>query len=392
MDNAATSFPKPPCVHEAVLHYATRLGASAGRGAYAEAQDTGRIIQQCRERLCRLINAPNPDHLIMTFNCSDGLNLAIYGLLGEGDHAIATEMDHNSVLRPLNELRERIGLEVDFVRCDAAGLVDPDDVRQAIKPNTKLLAVLHASNVTGSVQPIHDLARVAHDHGALILIDAAQTVGHWPIDVQSDRIDLLAAAGHKGPLGPLGTGFLYIRNGVEQQLCTLKQGGTGTRSEQATQPDDLPDKYEVGSHNAIGIAGLNAAAGWILDRTVLSLRQHDRQLGERFAQDLDAIDGLHWYGPRDLEKRIGVFSVRLDGYGPDELSSALEAQFGILTRSGLHCAPWAHKTIGTLEFGGTTRLSFGPFLTIQDIDHALDALSKLARHKKPHRELVAEKP
>ena len=392
MDNAATSFPKPPCVHEAMLHYATRLGASAGRGAYVEAQDTGRIIQQCRERLCRLINAPNPDHLIMTFNCSDGLNLAIYGLLDEGDHAIATEMDHNSVLRPLNELRKRIGLEVDFVRCDAAGLVDPDEVRQAIKPNTKLLTVLHGSNVTGSVQPIRDLARVAHDHGTLILIDAAQTVGHWPIDVQSDRIDLLAAAGHKGPLGPLGTGFLYIRDGIEQHLRTLKQGGTGTRSEQATQPDDLPDKYEVGSHNAIGIAGLNAAAGWILDRTVVSLRQHDRQLCERFAQGLDSIDGLHWYGPRDLEKRIGVFSVRLDGYGPDELSSALEAQFGILTRSGLHCAPWAHKTIGTLEFGGTTRLSFGPFLTLQDIDHALDALSTLARRKNPHRELAAEKP
>ncbi len=378
MDNAATSFPKPPCVHQAMADYATRLGASAGRGAYAEAIETGQIIEQCRTRIAKLINAPASQQIIMTSNCSDALNLAIRGLLGPGDHAITTWMDHNSVLRPLDELSSRMGLQVSFVQCDQQGLVDPQDIARQIKSNTKLIAVLHGSNVTGTVEPISEIARVAKDHGIPILVDAAQTCGHWPIDVQAQNINLLAVAGHKGPLGPLGTGFLYIQPGIEEKLLTLKQGGTGTGSELPTQPQSLPDKYEPGSHNALGIAGLNAGVGYLLERTIDDLHEHDRTLCRRFIDGIEQIENLRWFGPKDLKRRIGVFSIRIPSYSPEQLAAQLERQFGILTRSGLHCAPLAHKTIGTFDSLGTTRISFGPFVTGEDIDYTLQALAQIA--------------
>jgi cysteine desulfurase family protein len=378
MDNAATSFPKPQSVHQALIDYATRIGASAGRGAYAEAMESGDIIQNCRELIAKLINAPEPDHIIMTFNCSDGLNMVIHGLLEPGDHVIATWMDHNSILRPLNELKERMGVEVDFVPTASDGIVDPEDIRRAIKPNTKLIAMLHSSNVTGTVEPTEEIAKIAKEHGIYTLLDAAQSVGHWPIDVQNDGYDFLAAPGHKGTLGPLGTGFLYIRSGLENVLRPFKQGGTGSRSEIARQPEIMPDKYEPGSHNAIGIAGLAAGVSYILEEGVEKIRQHDRQLCKRFMAGLNEVPGLTWFGPRDVTKRLGVFSVRMEGFDPLELAHELESQFGILTRSGLHCAPLAHKTIGTLDIGGTTRFSFGAFLTTEDIDYALEALKTIA--------------
>ncbi len=383
LDNAATSFPKPPSVQQALIDYATRVGASAGRGAYAEAKESGRIILECRKRIARLIHAPNPNHIIMTLNCSDGLNLAIHGLLKSGDHVITTWMDHNSILRPLNELKNQIGLAVDFVPTAEDGIVDPDDIRKAIKPNTRLIAILHGSNVTGTVEPISEVSKIARERNILFLLDAAQTVGHLPIDVQKDDIDFLAAPGHKGTLGPLGTGFFYLRPGLEKILSSIRQGGTGTRSEEAVQPEILPDKYETGSHNAIGIAGLSAGLEYILNRSVDEIRAHDRSLCSRFMAGLDEIDGLKWFGPRDVERRVGVFSVRMEGYTPGELSAALESKFNVLTRSGLHCAPLAHKTIGTLETGGTTRFSFGPFVTQEDIDYTIHALKSIAcKHRR----------
>lgn len=378
LDNAATSFPKPASVHQALIDYATQVGASAGRGAYAEARESGRIIQHCRELIARLINAPEPDHIVMTFNCSDGLNLAIHGLLNPGDHVIATWMDHNSILRPFNELKERMGLAVDFIRTAPDGIVDVEDIRKAIRPNTRLIAVLHSSNVTGTVEPTAQIAQLAREHGIYTLIDAAQSAGHWPIDVQKEGYDFLAAPGHKGLLGPLGTGFLYIRSGLEKVLRPFKQGGTGSRSEIMTQPELMPDKYEPGSHNAIGIAGLAEGVSYLLDQTVEKIRQHDRELCEKFMAGLDEVPGLTWFGPRDVEKRVGVFSVRMEGLEPLALSQQLEEGYGILTRPGLHCAPLAHQTIGTLDSGGTTRFSFGPFVTLEDINYTLEALKTIA--------------
>ncbi|MGA2441130.1 MAG: aminotransferase class V-fold PLP-dependent enzyme, partial [Tepidisphaeraceae bacterium] len=269
MDNAATSFPKPKQVMEAMVRYANDLGASAGRGGYREAVEAGALLSECRRRLNRLFHGENSEHFIFTLNCSDALNLAIKGLFGPGraGHVICSQIDHNSILRPLNALADLGWVEQTRVAIDpSSGLLDPQTIAKAIRPDTRLIAVTHASNVTGAIQPIREIGKIARRHGIPLLVDAAQSAGHWPIDVQADCIDLLAAPGHKGLLGPLGTGFLYVRPGMEKVLRPIKEGGTGSVSESDRQPDFLPDKYEPGSHNAIGIIGLSEGVNWILDQ------------------------------------------------------------------------------------------------------------------------------
>ncbi len=393
LDNAATSFPKPPCVLQAMTRFATELGASPGRGAYAEAREAGELFAQCRQRLNQLLNGRSPDHVIFTLNTTDALNLAIHGLIhpqARRRHVITCHLDHNSVLRPFNELVGRGVATQTRVPCDpATGRVDPDDIRKAITPETGLVAIVHGSNVTGTLQPIAEIGAICREHAVPFLVDAAQTAGHVPLDVQRDHIDLLAAPGHKGLLGPLGTGFLYIRPGLEKQMRTVREGGTGSVSELDTQPDFMPDRFEPGSHNALGIIGLNAALGWVLQQTVERLWAHDRRLTQIMIDGLHPIgDGPHpltYVGPQGVKHRCGVFSVRIahpDGLydQPTALADALEKDFGILTRAGLHCAPLAHQTVGTAAHGGTTRLSFGPFVTPQDVKYACDALAHLCQH------------
>jgi cysteine desulfurase/selenocysteine lyase len=388
LDNAATSFPKPQGVHDAMLRYATELGASAGRGAYHEAIETAALLTECRRRLNKLFNGQNPDHFIFTLNCSDSLNLAIKGLVDprQHGHAICTHIDHNSILRPLRAMEEYGWLDVTRVEVDPqSGLVDPQEIAKAIRADTKLIAITHASNVTGTVQPLREIGQIARKHGIPLIVDAAQSAGHIPIDLQTDGIDLLAAPGHKGLLGPLGTGFLYIRPGLEKVLRPLREGGTGSVSETDRQPDFMPDRFEAGSHNAIGIAGLSAGVKWILDQGIEKLAVHDRELTLTFIEGISDIAGLTYYGPRGPRDRVGVFSVRLEGYDPQELSMVLESSYGILTRPGIHCAPLAHEAIGTANLGGTTRFSFGPFVSAQDVQYATDALAQIAiaRMEKP---------
>ena len=364
-----------------MVQYANELGASAGRGAYREAMTTAGIIRECREHLNLLFNGQNPDHFVFTLNCSDALNMAIQGLIDhrKSNHAICSHIDHNSILRPLNALQDKGVLKQTRVPVNAkTGLVDPDDIRKAITTDTRFIAITHASNVTGTIQPIREIGRIAREMAVPFIVDAAQSAGHIPIDMQADCIDLLAAPGHKALLGPLGTGFLYLRPGMEKMVQSYRQGGTGSVSEHDRQPDFMPDKYEPGSHNAIGIAGLSQGVQWILSQGIQKLADHDMDLVRMMIDGLSDIPGLTYFGPQGVRNRLGVFSIRIDGIEPIELSALLESSFGILSRSGLHCAPLAHQTIGTAQSGGTTRLSFGPFLSKQDIKYACDALAEVA--------------
>jgi len=382
MDNSATSFPKPDAVTEAMADFARRCGASAGRGAYAEAKACERIIATCRRRVAELINAESPERIVFAMNCSEGLAVAIRGLLNTapaGSHAVATAMEHNSVLRPLNALKDQIGLVPEFIPCDpATGLVAPEAVARAVRPETKLVACVHVSNVTGTIQPVREVVRIARERGIPCLVDSAQAGGHLEIDVQAMGADFVAFAGHKGLLGPLGTGVLYIRPGVEDRLPTMKEGGTGTISERPVQPATMPDKYEIGSHNAIGLAGLSEGVAWLLERGVGGVRRRERKLCELFLERVAPVEGLTVYGPPDADLRTGVFSVNVDGMSPGNLAARLEEGFGVCTRPGVHCAPLAHKTIGTHPIG-TCRLSFGHFTTSDEVAYAADALATIAR-------------
>jgi len=383
-DNAATSFPKPPEVLEAMRRYAEKLGASAGRGAYREAVETGEMVGDCRRRVAKLIHAEDARQIVFTLNCTEALNLAIKGLLRPGDHVVTSAMDHNSVLRPLSALQTPRDIRVTHVPADpATGLVDTKQVLSAVTSRTRLVALVHGSNVTGAVQDVAAVGRELKPRGVPLLVDAAQTLGHLPVDVQAMGIDLLAAPGHKGLMGPLGTGFLYIRPGLEGRITPLVEGGTGSISEEPTQPTFMPDRFESGSHNAIGLAGLSAALKWIDQRTLAALREHDLALSRQFLKEIAACDGVTVYGPTDPQRRVAVFAIRVAGFDPAELSAVLESEFGILSRSGIQCAPLAHETIGTLATGGTTRLSFGAYTTPDDVSRCTAALRELAAAATP---------
>jgi cysteine desulfurase / selenocysteine lyase len=392
MDNAATSFPKPRSVHEAMSRYATQSGASPGRGGYREARDIGVLIQECRTRVCDLIHGERSESIVFTSNCTDALNLAIKGLIDPrgganggtngGGHAICTHSDHNSILRPINAMAELGWIEQTRVAIDpSSGRVDPSDIRKAIRKDTRLIAITHGSNVTGAVQPIREIGKIAREAGVPFIVDAAQTAGHLPINVQADYIDLLAAPGHKALLGPSGTGFLYLKPGMEEWVRPMKEGGTGSLSEEPRQPNLMPDRYESGSLNAIGIVGLLEGVKWVQSQTVAQLARLDHELVCTFIEGVSGIDGLSYFGPQGVRDRIGVFSVRLEGMTPAELSTILEEKYGILTRAGLHCAPLVHRAIGTADVGGTTRFSFGPFLSTQDVNFATDALAQIAMER-----------
>jgi cysteine desulfurase family protein len=381
LDNAATSWPKPPAVCEAADHYLRENGAPSGRSGYREALLANQIVERARRGVAQLIGASDPSRVVFGYSGTDVLNMAIRGVLRPADHVVTTVCEHNSVLRPLTALRESIGIEVTYVPCDGEGFVSPDDVRAALRSTTRLVAVVHASNVTGAIQPIGEIADLLADAAGdapLFLVDAAQSLGHVPIDVGQTNIDLLAAPGHKGLLGPLGTGVLYLRPGVEHEVKPLRYGGTGTQSDEDRQPDTLPDKYEPGNHNLVGLAGLAAATKFLESETVEAIEQHHRRLSARLLEGLDGIDGLGIHGPRRAGERTSVLSVTLDGYDPQELAAVLEASHGIQCRAGLHCAPRMHAALGTADRGGTLRLSPGFATTVDEIDTLVQALQEVA--------------
>jgi cysteine desulfurase family protein len=378
LDNAATTWPKPESVYEAVDHFQREIGAPNGRSGYREAMESNRIVERARQGVAELIGADDPLQVVFGSNGTDVLNVAIRGVVRPGDHVVTTVCDHNSVLRPLRALSEQADVSVSYVPCDGEGIVSPDDVRAALRPETRLVAVVQASNVTGAIQPVEAIGRIVHEHGALFLVDAAQSLGHVPLDVSQLDADLLAAPGHKGLLGPLGTGVLYIRPGVENKLAPLRYGGTGTRSDEDRQPDDLPDKYEPGNHNLVGLAGLVAACDFLARRTIAAMHVHHTALTARLLERLREINGLTVHGPQTTANRTSVVSLTIDGYDPQELAAVLEATHRIQSRPGLHCAPRMHEALGTTAGGGTLRLSPGFATTFDDIDLVAGALDEMA--------------
>ena len=378
LDNAATTWPKPDGVYQAVERYFRELGAPAGRSAYAEANQVSQAVTAARSSLARLLGIADPRRIAFALNGTDALNLAIHGVVRSGDHVVTTVAEHNSVLRPLRDLESRQQVSIDRVRVDADGFVDPADFARALRDNTRLVAVTHASNVTGAMQPVTEIARLAHERGALVLVDAAQTLGELPIRVDDLGCDMLAAPGHKGLLGPLGTGMLYVAGGVEEQLASVRQGGTGTQSDQDVHPDALPYKFEAGSLNVPGVLGLGAAAEFLLVKGLDRVRQHHAALTERLLAGLREIRGVRVHGPLAIERRVGVVSISLGHYDPQEAAATLDAAYRVQVRSGLHCAPLMHAALGTLATGGTVRFSVGLFNTTEHIDAAISAVREMA--------------
>jgi cysteine desulfurase/selenocysteine lyase len=373
LDNAATSFPKPEVVYAAIDDYNRRLGASAGRGAYSSAVEAADVVRRCRLNLARLFHAGDPDRFAFTLNGTDALNLALHGLLRPGDHVVSTIVEHNSILRPLRSLAER-GVTVTYVDCDERGRVAPDAVRSSLRPETKLVAVTHVSNVLGTIEPIADVAGIARAAGVLVLIDAAQAAGHLPIDLDQLPVDMLATSGHKGLLGPLGTGVLYVRDGLEDRLVPPRQGGTGTVSEDDRHPGTMPELFEAGNLNVAGIAGLAAATGWLLDRGVDEVRRHEQQLTARLLEGLRDIASVRLAGPESVEDRTGIVSLAVDGWDSQDLAAVLDVEFGVEARAGLHCAPRIHERLGSATTGGLLRLSVGAMTTTDDVDAVVAAL------------------
>ena len=356
LDNAATSFPKPREVADAMVGYARELGASPGRGAYREVTETTHLLERCRERLSELLGGPPSDHVIFTLNTTDALSLAINGIVtqrlveGRRTHLITTDLDHNSVLRPFRLLSERHPdrVRISRIPCDRdTGRVDPEAIRKSIETDTALIAVAHGSNATGTLQPIGEIGKVCRAAGIPFLVDAAQTAGHRPIDMERLQVDLLAVPGHKGLLGPLGTGALLINPAVKSLVAPTRVGGTGNVSESDRHPDTMPERYEAGSHNAVGLVGLDAALGWILERSIESLASHESELAGIMLEGLLDIPEVRLLGPTRLEDRCGVFAFVHRDLDASQVADELEQKHGILCRSGLHCAPFAHRTFGT---------------------------------------------
>lgn len=375
LDNAATSFPKPEGVSDRMKFYLDCVGANVNRSVYTAAQEAGLVTLTLRQRLARLFRFPEPPtHVILTPGATAALNMLISGLLRPGDHCIVSSMEHNAVMRPLLRLP---GVEVSRIPCDSRGFADVDALPGLFRENTRLVLVAHGSNVCGAVQDAAAIGRICAARGVPFALDAAQTAGHFPIDFQALGLSALAVPGHKGLLGPGGVGALLLRDELAQRLTPLIAGGTGSASDSEYLPPYLPDRFESGTANLPGYYGWEAALRFVEDRGVAALRRHEMALCTRFLDGLADIEHLRLVGPRDPERRVGVISVDFLRRDNAEMAYELETRYGILTRCGLHCAPSAHKALGTFP-QGTVRFSLGWASTEADVDAALAALRALS--------------
>ena len=373
LDNAATSWPKPELVYQAVDNFMRKVGATPGRGGHRREEDAAHIADQTRDAIAELLHAPDPTGVAFTMNATQAINMALKGLLRSGDHVITTSIEHNAMWRPLKAL-ERGGVVITEITCASDGTLHPKDVEAAIRPATRLIAMLHAPNVLGTILPIDAVGAIAKKHGISFLVDAAQTAGVYPIDMIGMNIDLLAFSGHKGLYGPHGTGGLVVRPGI--RLETWIEGGSGVESTPETMPEVLPLRLEAGTQNASGIAGLMAGVAFVQKLGVEQIRDREMTLTTLLINELCNMPGLTILGPVDLTQRAAVVSVTIEGYVPDQLAAVLDQVFDIATRAGLHCSPQAHRTAGTLE-SGALRFSPGYFTTEDEIHEAAEALRSI---------------
>ncbi|MBC7247630.1 MAG: aminotransferase class V-fold PLP-dependent enzyme [Actinobacteria bacterium] len=375
LDNAATTYPKPETVYEAMDRFAREVGGNPGRSGHHRSLESGREVLRAREAICKLFSVSDPSRVVFTKNATEALNTAIQGLLREGGHAVITSLEHNSIWRPLEAMR-RDGLATyTIVDCEEDGRLDLKRLEEAFSPSTRLLACTHASNVVGNLLPVADMAEIAAARGVAFLLDAAQTAGRVEINPESMGITHLAFTGHKELFGPQGTGGLYIAPGWEME--PLSYGGTGSRSESSVQPDFLPDRYESGTLNGHGLAGLRAGVEFVLELGLKEIRRHEEELTGILLEGFDEIPGVTFYGPRSWEERVGIVSFNLSGLTSSELASLLDDEYGICVRSGLHCSPLSHRTLGTLR-GGVVRASFSYLNTPEDVDALLRALQEIS--------------
>jgi cysteine desulfurase family protein len=382
LDQAATSFPKAPGTADAVYRYMTGCGCNVSRGSYAGAYSAEELVYDTRVQLCRLFGAESaaadPKNVVFTKNVTESLNILVKGLLRPGDHVLVSSMEHNAVMRPLVQL-EKQGIRFTRVPCAEDGSMETADVESRIEKTTKAVIMLHASNVCGTVLPAAEVGNVCRSHGIRFILDTAQTAGILPIDMEETGADAIAFTGHKGLLGPQGTGGFLVRDELAAELEPLITGGTGSISHTEEVPEFLPDRFEAGTLNLPGIAGLNAALNWLLSQPEGSILAHELKLTERFLQGMEEAEEaglIRIIGKRGMEGRTGVVSIVPTQMDPAELSYQLDERYGIATRVGLHCAPSAHRTLGTWP-GGTVRFSFGVFNTESEIDEAVEAVGRI---------------
>jgi len=395
LDNAATSWPKPDNVYKFMIDFYRGCGVNPGRSGFDKAIEAGNLVEELRKRLTRFFGGDetNPERLCFSYNATDALNLIIQGLLDEGDHVVTTNLEHNSVIRPINHLVRDKNVEAAFVPFDDQGFVDPDDIKKAIKPNTKLVIVNHGSNVLGTVQPVKEIGRICREKNVLFAIDTAQTAGMVPINMKEMNVDVLAFTGHKSLMGATGIGGLCVRNYVD--IRHTRAGGTGVRSAFPFHLDEYPFRMEYGTPNVVGIASLWAGQEWIEEQGgVEKIHTQEMKLAQKLLDGFRQIDGVITYCCENLENHLSTITINVDGYEAGDVGIMLDVDFDIATRTGLHCAPLVHKQLDIVKIHGGVRFAIGPFNTEDHIDRAIEAITDIAgraREKKTKADSVANK-
>jgi cysteine desulfurase / selenocysteine lyase len=380
LDNSATSFPKPQVVYDFMKEFYQSHGVSPGRSGFDKALEAEEVVHSTRKLLTNLFNGTDPNHLTFCYNATDALNRIIMGMVSRGDHVITSNLEHNSVLRPLNHLQRDGGIELTFIPFDDKGYIDPDDVKKAFRKNTRLVIINHSSNIIGTVQPVGEIGRYCREAAICFAVDASQSAGVVPIDVQSMCIDLLAFTGHKCLMGPTGIGGTYVGENVPIR-CTIF-GGTGVRSANPFHLDEFPYRLEAGTLNIVGVAGLHAGVKWVLEQGIDSIHEREIQLWDRLRRGCQGIEGVITYCADDRENQNPVLSINIEGLVAGDVGTMLDVDHGVATRTGLQCAPLVHMQLGTDKIHGTVRFSVGPFNTVEEIDTSIEALREIASLKK----------